>query len=72
MTDEEKSLYYVRLMEQVRETQRKAKETIEKNAIAKEGIEGALKASREVEERYEKFKSDFGSAINKLAGSLKD
>jgi len=45
---------------------------LEKNAQAKEGIEGALKASREVEERYEKFKSDFGNAINKLAVSLKD
>lgn len=57
-------------MREVKETQRKAKETIEKNAIAKVGIEDTLRASREVEEKYEKFKSDFGTAINKLAKSL--
>lgn len=60
MNDEEKNLYYAYLMAGVKETQRKAKETLEKNAIAKQEIENTLKASREVEERYEKFKSDFG------------
>lgn len=64
MTDNEKNLYYAHLMQSVKETQRKAKETLEKNAIAKVEIENTLKASREVDERYEKFKSDFGVAIN--------
>eukprot|EP00347_Sterkiella_histriomuscorum_P014466 403360761 len=72
MNDQEKNLYYAHLMQSVRETQRNARQNIEKSAIAKIEIEQTLKASRDVEERYEKFKSDFGVAINKLAVSLKE
>ena len=42
MNDEEKNAYYIKLMEEIKETQRKAKETLERNAIAKVEIENTL------------------------------
>lgn len=44
---------------------------MDKNAVTKLEIEETFKKVKEVDERYEKFRSDFGKAINELAVQLK-
>lgn len=68
----DRDAYYATILEQVRETQKKARESIERSALVKQEIEESLRASEEVDRKFEKFKSDFGEAINKLAVQLKE
>jgi hypothetical protein len=45
---------------------------MERSQTVKQQIEDTLKASKDVDDRFEKFKKDFGQAINSLAVQLKE